>query len=138
MKAGSGSFRMDRSGFMSSSLTYTPWVVRLAHGAGGGEAAGSEGLALTDQTGAVFEPVEVLIDDEGAVLFVDGANPPRVALLHDHDLNLFSDFAALDENGNGGRFRWRAHSTLPIGTIDHARVPEHFGFIASPAEARGC
>ena len=120
-------------------LAYTPWVVRLAHGAGGGEeAAGLPGLALTDQTGGVFEPAEALIDDEGAVLFVDSAKPPRVALLHDHDLDLFSDFAALVDDGRGGRFRWRADSELAIGTIDHARVPERFGFVASPAKARGC
>jgi hypothetical protein len=119
-------------------LAYTPWVVRLAHRPTGVQPAGSPALTLTDQTGAGFEPAEVLIDDEGAVLFVDGTKPPRVALLHDHDLDLFSHFASLDDQGNGDRFHWRADRELSICTIDHTRVPQRFGFVASPAEARGC
>lgn len=116
-------------------LVYTPWVVRLALGPGG---ADEPALTLTDQAGATFEPAEALIDDEGAVLFVDDAKPRRVALLHDHDLDLFSDFAALDDDGHGGRFRWQTGRTLPIGTIPRVRVPARFGFVASPASARGC
>ena len=119
-------------------LAYTPWVVRLAERVAGGEASEAPALTLTDHTGAVFEPAEVLIDDQGAVLFVDGAKPARVALLHDHDLDLLSNFASLDDDGNGGHFCWRTHSPLPIDTIDHARVPERFGFVASPAKARDC
>lgn len=117
-------------------LAYTPWVVRLARGPAGDEAP--DALALTDHTGAAFEPGEVLIDDEGAVLFVDDAKASRVALLHDHDLVLFSEFSVLDEDGRGGRFRWRTNRELSIGTILRARVPDRFGFVASPANARGC
>lgn len=119
-------------------LAYTPWVVRLTHGPTGDEAFDAPALTLTDHTGAAFEPVEVLIDDDGAVLFVDDAKPPRIALLHDHDLDLFSEFSMLDENGTGGQFRWRANRVLSIGTISRAEVADRFGFVTSPAKARGC
>ncbi len=50
-------------------LAYTPWVVRLAERDGQ--------LALTDQTGAPFEPDEAWLDDAGGVLFRDAGAPPR-------------------------------------------------------------
>ena len=115
-------------------LAYTPWVVRLAHGPAT-ERTDEPALALTDQTGAAFEPAEVLIDDKGAVLFVDAAQPARVALLHDHDLDLFTEFAHLDEDGHGGRFAWRPACTLPVAEIPQDHVPQRFGFVVSPASA---
>jgi hypothetical protein len=110
-------------------LGYTPWVVRLA--------LPSPGMpALTDQTGASFEPTAVLVDDEGSVLFVDGGKPGQVALLHDHDLDLFARLATLDEAGLNGRLDWRADRTLEIETVRRADLPVRFGFVASPAQAR--
>lgn len=107
-------------------LAYTPWVVRLA--------LPSPGMpTLTDQTGGSFEPTSVLVDDEGAVLFVDGEQAGRVAVLHDHDLDLFAESAAIDEAGLTGPFEWRAGKTLPIETVRRADVPARFGFVASPA-----
>jgi hypothetical protein len=118
-------------------LGYTPWVVRLAVGADGP-------LALTDQAGNAFEPTAAWLDEEGSVLFSDAATPARIAVLHDHDLDLFSAHAALSEDGSSGAFEWRADATLPLQPVQRAEVAARFGFIASPAlaaqeaqEARG-
>ncbi len=112
-------------------LAYTPWVVRLSCD----DSAGTDALTLTDQTGGAFEPRSVLVDEEGAVLFVDTATRARVALLHDHDLDLFSDFGEIADDGGPGRFHWRDGQNLPIETIARADVPSRFGFVASPASA---
>ncbi|MGN6314890.1 DUF2946 family protein [Trinickia sp.] len=109
-------------------LAYTPWVVRLAVDAGG-EAT------LTDHTGAPFEPAAAFIDDEGGVLFADASQPPRVAVLHDHDLDLFAELATLDADGTAGSLAWRPGRPLQIGTVRHADVPGRFQYIASPAGA---
>lgn len=110
-------------------LGYTPWVVRLAAVAAGGE------LTLTDQAGNTFEPATAWLDDEGGVLFSDTSEPPRIAVLHDHDLDLFSEHAELAEDGGSGQFRWRADVTLPLHAVSHADVATRFGFVASPAQA---
>jgi hypothetical protein len=110
-------------------LGYTPWIVRLS------EVGGS--LRLTDHAGGQFEPAAVWLDDEGGVLFSDGSDAPdapharRVAALHDHDLDLFSTHADLDDNG--GVFHFAAGLDLTLGRIERAVVPGKFGFVTSPA-----
>ncbi|RDK04589.1 DUF2946 family protein [Paraburkholderia lacunae] len=107
-------------------LAYTPWVVRLSADAGGA-------LSLTDQAGGVFEPSAVYVDDEGGVLFVDRSAPPRVAVLHDHDLEVFSDHAQLADDGVSGAFFWRDGVALPLQAVRRADVAGRFGFVVSPA-----
>ena len=113
-------------------LGYTPWVVRLGVG---DEDGGKPGLTLTDQAGNAFEPAAAYLDDEGGVLFTDTSTPPRIAVLHDHDLDLFSEHAEVTEDGSAGRLRWRDGVTLPLQPVAHARVAEQFGFVSSPAQA---
>jgi hypothetical protein len=114
-------------------LVYTPWVVRLA------EDGDSGLLGLTDQAGQRFEPAAAYCDDEGGVLFADAAEPPRIAVLHDHDLDLFADHAELDADwqmgqmAQTGRFEWRADRMLALQAIRRAEVAGRFGFVASPA-----
>jgi Protein of unknown function (DUF2946) len=112
-------------------LAYTPRVVRLALA----DAGGARKLTLTDQTSSVFEPASVLIDEDGAVLLVDAATPACVALLHDHDLDLFSDHVTLCADGTRGRFHWRTGHDLPISTIARVEVPTRFAFVPSPTAA---
>jgi hypothetical protein len=114
-------------------LEYTPFIVRLASDANGA-------LTLTDQIGQPFAPAGAWVDESGSVLFaeaVSGAESGwgRVALLHDHDLDLFTDHATLADDGQSGTFVWRADAALPITPVRRADVPAHFGFIASPARA---
>jgi hypothetical protein len=75
----------------------------------------------------------VLVDDEGGVLFVDESRPNRVAVLHDHDLDLFSQLASLEGDGLGGQFHWQPGLAITIEAIRRADVPGRFGFVASPA-----
>ncbi|MFP3565593.1 DUF2946 family protein [Paraburkholderia sp. SIMBA_030] len=107
-------------------LGYTPWVVRLSADAGGV-------LSLTDQTGGAFEPSAVLVDDDGGILFVDDSVPPRVAVLHDHDLEVFSDHARLADDAVSGDFFWRNGVVLPLRPVRRSDVAARFGFVVSPA-----
>ena len=120
-------------------LAYTPWVVRLQLENGD--------LRLIDQTGADFKPQVGWLDDAGSVLFSDDAH--RIALLHDHDLDLFSEHANLSSDGesepvsstaartddspHSGSFVWRKDQVLPLKPIHAANVPEQFHFVCSPA-----
>jgi hypothetical protein len=121
-------------------LGYTPWIVRLSEIDDATDSALDGALRLTDHAGGRFEPTAAWLDDEGGVLFSDGADAldtsnvahaPRVAALHDHDLDLFSTHADLDDNG--GVFHFAAGLDLALGRIERADVPGKFGFVTSPA-----
>jgi hypothetical protein len=110
-------------------LGYTPFVVRLSvdqHGA----------LTLKDQAGAAFEPSAVLLDDHGGILFADNGSPPRVAVLHDHDLEVFSDHATLADDTLSGEFRWNDQAVFRLEAVKAGDVAARFGFVASPAAAQ--
>jgi hypothetical protein len=124
-------------------LAYTPWVVRLALPSRSASASAETSTldtpdmpTLTDQTGARFEPTAVLVDDEGSVLFADGSDRRRVAVLHDHDLDLFAQLATLDAAGLTGSFTWRDGKSIALEAVRRADVPRRFGFVASPAAAK--
>ncbi|KMQ81069.1 hypothetical protein BPMI_03064c [Candidatus Burkholderia pumila] len=103
-------------------LAYTPWIVRLSSVDGV--------LRLTDQIGAMFEPAEAFIDDAGGVLFTDVAKPTRVAALHDHDIDLVSDHATLNDAAREGVFHWRDGVDLPLQYVTRNAVEARFGFVA--------
>ena len=109
-------------------LGYTPWVVRLSADADGA-------LALQDQAGGAFEPAAVFVDEEGGILFVDGSAQPRVAVLHDHDLDVFSEHATLADDSMSGEFRWNNGMTLPLQAVRRGDVASRFRFVPSPAAA---
>jgi hypothetical protein len=114
-------------------LAYTPWIVRLSRDEA---ASGTRALMLTNQTGGAFEPAAVFADDEGGILFADASNPPRVAALHDHDLDLFADVSTLSDDGLEGRFHWRVDVDLPLQVVRCSEVAARFGFVASPAGSK--
>jgi hypothetical protein len=107
-------------------LGYTPWVVRLSADAGGS-------LALQDQAGGAFEPAAVFVDEEGGILFADNSATPRVAVLHDHDLQVFSDHASLHDDSMSGEFHWNDQRAWPLQPLRRADVAARFGFVSSPA-----
>jgi hypothetical protein len=106
-------------------LGYTPWVVRLAFD------DTHSNLTLTDQIGGTFEPAEAWLDDQGNVLFSEAGTPPRVAVLHDHDLDLLADHA--DFESAPAILRWNNGRILPVQPIRRDEVAGHFGFVPSPA-----
>jgi DUF2946 family protein len=108
-------------------LAYTPWVVRLSADADGV-------LALHDQSGGAFEPAAVFVDEDGGILFADRSQPARIAVLHDHDLEIFSDHATLADDGSlSGAFHWNEQLTLPLQSVRRDQVATRFDFVASPA-----
>jgi hypothetical protein len=107
-------------------LGYTPWVVRLSADAGGA-------LALQDQAGGSFEPAAVFVDEEGGILFTDRSTPERAAVLHDHDLQVFSNHASLGDDSLSGEFHWNNNLSLPLQPVRRADVAARFGFVSSPA-----
>lgn len=108
-------------------LGYTPFVLRLATNDVNGR------LTLTDQAGESFDPAAIYLDDEGGILFTDGSTPARVAVLHDHDLDLFSEHADLAGDGQSGEFRWCDGVALKLEPVRRNEVEKRFGFVASPA-----
>lgn len=106
-------------------LAYTPWIVRLAQRNGG--------LGLTDHIGTPFEPAHAWLDDEGGVLFSDGASPARVAALHDHDLDLLASHASFDDTARSGVVHWRDAVDITVQPIARAEVETRFHFVASPS-----
>jgi hypothetical protein len=116
-------------------LGYTPWVVRLSADIDGT-------LALQDQAGGAFEPAAVFVDEEGGVLFAghaadaadaDNSARARIAVLHDHDLEIFANHATLADDSLSGEFHWNNQAVLPLQAIRRGEVAARFGFVASPA-----
>jgi hypothetical protein len=107
-------------------LGYTPWVVRLSADANGV-------LALQDQAGGVFAPSAAFADEDGGILFADHSTPARIAVLHDHDLQIFADHATLADDSMSGEFRWNAQLVLPLQIVRRGEVATRFGFVSSPA-----
>ncbi|WMY08828.1 DUF2946 family protein [Paraburkholderia phenoliruptrix] len=113
-------------------LGYTPWVVRLSVEADGA-------LALRDQAGGPFEPSAVYADDEGGILFAGASGllhtsaPLRIAVLHDHDLDVFADHTTLADDPVSGNFHWNSGASLPLQPIRREEVASRFGFVQSPA-----
>ena len=128
-------------------LAYTPLVLRL-HAATDNASA----PILIDQCGRPFDAQAAWIDDAGNVLFSDSAQAPTgtIALLHDHDLALFSEYAMLTddqagalldgtpvapENGDAdalGTINWLPKQSIPLLRIRSADVAQRFSYVACP------
>lgn len=132
-------------------LEYTPFVVRLQEEIQAEEVT----LRLYDHIGQTFTAEACWSDDAGNILFSQSG---RVALLHDHDLEIISrhlnlDVVQKDEDARSSIQRQddNTHAssvslrnefgigalrlgtrTLEIAPIERARVPDYFGFIQRP------
>lgn len=122
-------------------LAYTPYIVRLIPDA-------EHGWSLQTHLLQMVEPTRCLLDEKGNILFAchlpvhqqDPDQPstfhliehPTVALLHDHDLEIFSTMAQMDIGscGNAGIFQWR-HLALPIEPMMAHEVSKTFHFRAN-------
>ncbi len=129
------------------TLDATPWIVRIIP-------TDTETRLLT-QCQSSFTPQGALSDESGNIYITGLVNQTvykdvnqtsaseeflkkeciSAALLHDHDLDFFTDLATLREEACsfGGSWKWHGE-TLPLDPIHSSELSQHFGFIKKPNE----
>jgi hypothetical protein len=124
------------------SLDSTPWVARMM--------PDNEKLRLKTQCHGSVDPSAALSDENGNIYIVGQVeqindcdierkqltkeNVLSVALLHDHDLDLFSDLAKLQQEACsfGGSWNWHGRQ-LPLNPIHSRELGSLFHFSAKPS-----
>jgi hypothetical protein len=124
------------------TLDATPWIARII--------PSESGLQLLTQCGTEIKPQGALSDEKGNIYItglipqslsdqIDGAvfaktESLSVALLHDHDLDLFSDQSKVMEDACSFRGSWQWDGkNLPIEPIHSVELCERFCFIKAPS-----
>lgn len=123
------------------SLDSTPWVVRIIPDA--------NSLRLVTQCHNSIDPSGALSDENGNIYIVGllekityqdlekqqitKEKVESIALLHDHDLDLFSELATLHEEACsfGGSWNWHGKQ-LPLHPIHSQELGTRFHFSAKP------
>lgn len=124
------------------TLDATPWIVRMI--------PSDQGVQLLTQCQSPIEPIAALSDENGNIYIVGNITQTvyeasdraqskletteGIALLHDHDLDLFSELATLKEEACsfGGSWNWHGKQ-LPLDPIHSAELTNRFQFIAKPS-----
>lgn len=123
------------------TLLATPWIVRLI--------PGEHGLEFHTHCQTVLSPTGALCDEHGKI-YILGLIPQTmyskagvpdfekkdlesVALLHDHDLDLFTSLSQIREEACsfGGIWKWH-DKELPLDPITQEELTSRFGFIQEP------
>jgi len=123
------------------TLDATPWIARITPSA--------EGLQLITQCNSSIEPSGALSDESGNIYIVGKVNQlfykqenqffkeegQTAALLHDHDLDHFSQLANLREEACsfGGSWTWQ-DKQLSLDPIRAEEIACRFKFIAKPSD----
>ena len=117
------------------TLDATPWVARII--------PSKSGMQLITQCNESIEPSSALSDENGNIYIVGKVNQNQfskqdcqtVALLHDHDLDHFSEIAKLREEACsfGGSWTWQGKQ-LPLDPIHSVEIAARFKFIANPGD----
>ena len=125
------------------TLDATPWIARIT--------PSENGLKLLTQCNNTIEASGALSDENGNVYIVGKVSQPiyqqenkgsfakedcqTVALLHDHDLDHFSQLAKLYEEACsfGGSWEWQ-EKRLPLDPIHSEELAVRFHFIARPSD----
>ena len=117
------------------TLDKTPWVVRII--------PSEKGLQLITQCQNSIEPSSALSDESGNIYIVGKVNQGQlskqnsqtVALLHDHDLDHFSQLAKLREEtcSFGGSWDWQGKQ-LALDPIHSEEIAARFKFITRPRD----
>jgi hypothetical protein len=124
------------------SLAYCPYVVRLI--------PDQKNLwVLQNHLSEEISPTRCFLDEKGNILLEFVARvmqcsdtPPllfqetqirTIALLHDHDLNIFSELSQMNIANCGliGTFNWR-NVDIPIEPIVRSDVPKEFNYLEVP------
>ncbi len=123
------------------TLDVTPWIVRMI--------PSESGTQLLTQCGGEIEPESALSDEKGNIYItglitqslsdqIDNAIftrtiLPSVALLHDHDLGLFSEQSTVQEDACSFRGSWLWDGKdLPIEPIHSIELSKRFHFVKAP------
>ncbi len=117
------------------SLDATPWIARIT--------PSENDLQLVTQCKNLMEPSGALSDEGGNIYIVGKVNQDQssrdecqtVALLHDHDLDHFSELAKLREEACsfGGSWTWRGNQ-LPLDPIYSEELASRFKFTPKPSD----
>lgn len=124
------------------TLDATPWIVRVI--------PSDQGIKLLTQCQSQIEPTSALSDEKGNIYIVGNVTQAvyedsdrtqfklqtteSIALLHDHDLDLFSGLATLKEEACsfGGSWGWYGKQ-LPLDPILSSELANRFDYTAKPA-----
>ena len=124
------------------TLDATPWIVRMI--------PSDQGVKLLTQCQSQIEPTSALSDEKGNIYIVGNITQAvyedsdraqfklqtteSIALLHDHDLDLFSELATLQEEACsfGGSWRWQSKQ-LPLDPIHSSELANRFDYTAKPS-----
>ena len=124
------------------TLDATPWVVRII--------PSDQGTQLLTQCQNSLEPTAALSDENGNIYIVGKVTQTiyedsdrgkfsiqaseSIALLHDHDLGLFSELASLREEACsfGGSWNWHGKQ-MPLDPIHSSELATRFHYIAKPS-----
>jgi hypothetical protein len=124
------------------TLDATPWIVRMI--------PSDQGVQLLTQCQSPLEPTAALSDENGNIYIVGNITQTvyeasdraqskletteGIALLHDHDLDLFSELATLKEEACsfGGSWNWHGKQ-LPLDPIHSSELANRFQFVPKPS-----
>lgn len=124
------------------TLDTTPWIVRVI--------PSDQGVKLLTQCQSQIEPTSALSDEKGNIYIVGNIaqvvyeesdraqfklqTTESIALLHDHDLDLFSELATLKEEACsfGGSWSWHGKQ-LPLDPIHSSELANRFDYTAKPS-----
>ena len=123
------------------SLAATPWVARIT--------PSEQGTQLITQCQTEIKPSGALSDENGNIYIVgrvkhavytdnhtqqfEIAEYSSVAILHDHDLDQFSELAKLREEACSFGGFWSWHDILlPLDPIHSEDLSKRFGFVRKP------
>ena len=124
------------------TLDATPWIARMI--------PSESGPQLSTQCGTEIKPHGALSDEKGNI-YITGSIPQSlsdqidstvftqteslsIALLHDHDLDLFSDQSQVEEDACSFRGSWQWDGKdLPIEPIHSPELAGRFHFIKAPS-----
>ena len=124
------------------TLDATPWIVRMI--------PSDQGVKLLTQCQSQIEPTSALSDEKGNIYIVGNITQAvyedsdraqfklqtteSIALLHDHDLDLFSELATLQEEACsfGGSWNWHGKQ-LALDPIHSSELANRFDYTAKPS-----
>jgi hypothetical protein len=115
------------------TIDAAPWIVRIN--------SSNEGLQFTTQCMSTIEPSAAL-SDEGGNIYIVGSIEQQdhvsVALLHDHDLDQFSELAKLHQAACSlaGSWNWKGNE-LSLDPIHSEELASRFHFIPKPSDQSG-